>query len=138
MKLFVAIIRFLTLYEWRKGRYLKMRRERYDELKKLISERHFGGYAGLTVTDAKYDRLDLACFGPPMYQVCRNQEWQYCIFWDRPRMIREIGTGAPLREGEVIIPDTIGRTKPSSTLETIDDKQALTHQKEPSDGTEEV
>lgn len=129
MSLLRAIIRFLTFYNWRKARYVKMRRARYEELKAQISARHFGGYAGLVVEDKKYDRIDMACFQHPMYVVVQNQDLKYCIFWDRPRMAKEIGTGAPLKEGELMIPETGVRSKPSSTLETIDEQKPLTRQK---------
>lgn len=138
MSILRAIISFFT-GPWR-ARRAKIRRARYEELKQLISQRHFGGYAGLIVEDPKYDRLDMACFGPPMYGVVKNKDMKWCIFWDRPRMMREIGTGAPLREGETIaVQDHTGRADLwKKTPEEVDEKQALTHQKEQPDGDDEV
>lgn len=128
MQLIVAIFRWITFYNWRMARSAAMRRERYEFLKAKISERHFAGFAGLVVDfpDRKFDVTDLSCFKAPMYAMVKNQDMKWCIFWDRARMVREIGTGAPLKEGEVLIPDTVGRTKPQSTVETIDEAQPLT------------
>lgn len=118
---------FLTFKAWRDNRRRAMRRARYEFLKQRISERHFDGYAGLIVDfpGRKFDKLDFASFKAPMYMWVKNQDMKWCVFWDRGRMAREIGAGAPLRDGEVLIPDPPGRTKPAAP-ETIDEKKPLT------------
>lgn len=129
MKLLGQILYFLTLGSWRKRRREAMRRERYEFLKSKISERHFGGYAGLIVDfpGRKFDLVDLGCFKAPMYYIVKNADMKWCIFWDRKRLTSEIGAGAPLKEGEVLVPESsAGRSKPSSTVETIDETAPLT------------
>lgn len=127
MKILLTLWQWLSLGNWRKARYAAKRRERYEFLKARISERHFAGFAGLIVDfkGRKFDKTDLACFKSPMYYMAKNQDMKWCIFWDKARMAREIGAGAPLREGECLIPDTVGRTKPQGTIETIEEKSPL-------------
>ncbi len=138
LSLLRAVLAFITFKKWRYKRWAKMRRERYEELKALIAERHFGGYAGLIVENSKFDKVDMCCFPSPMYHIVKNKDMKWCIFWDRSRMVREIGTGAPLKDGEVLIPDTKIRTKPDGTLDTINEQKALTHQEEASDGEDDL
>lgn len=109
--------------EWVKQR----RRLNYEYLKSEISKRHFAGYAGLVVDPKKkLDKIDLASFKSPMYGIVKNKDDHWCIFWDRQKLAQEIGVGAPLKEGEVLIEDKLGRTCPDSTLETIDEQRPLT------------
>jgi hypothetical protein len=129
-----------TLWDWitLKPYRMKRARQRYELLKKAISYRHFNGFAGLvlselvSVTEDKFingkafGKDDFACFKSPMYFWIKNQDGDWCVFWDRARLTREIGTGAPLKEGELmILENSVGRMKPSSTLETIDEQKPL-------------
>lgn len=122
--MWTKLIEWITFKRFR----MKRARDRYEFLKQAISSRHFNGYAGLIVDDSlgkKFSKKDFACFKAPMYYWVKNQDGFWCVFWDRGRLTREIGTGAPLKPGEVMIEDTAGRTKPSSTLETIDEQKSL-------------
>jgi len=136
-----AIHRFLfwiTFGPFRDKRNKVRRRANYEFLKANISQRHFDGFAGLVVDfkGKSFDKYDLGCFTAPMYYMVKNADDKWCIFWDRKRLAREIGTGAPLKEGEVLLPDTLGRTKPQETIDTINNQEPLTHQeKTPTDGT---
>lgn len=109
-------------------RVAKMRRGRYERLKALISERHFGGYAGLIVDAKDYDWADMMSFRPPMYGAVKNKADDWCIFWDRKLLTQEIGTGAPLKEGEVITPVDDPKIW-QRTPEEVDVQKPLTHQK---------
>lgn len=132
------LIEWITFKSFR----MKRARDRYELLKRAISYRHFNGFAGLVINDEiviagaedgstafvsgrKFSKKDFACFKAPMYMWAKNQDGYWCVFWDRGRLTREIGTGAPLKTGEVMIDDTAGKTKPSSTLETIDEQKPL-------------
>lgn len=122
----------------------KRRRERYELLKAAISERHFAGYAGLICDfdDWEPDAIDMASFRAPMYGTVKNANMRWCIFWDRDRMTREIGVGAPLKEGETIAApaDPVHAHRPQlwqKTPDEVDEQQALTHRKEPADGEAE-
>lgn len=109
-------------------RAAKMRRARYDTLKALIAERHFQGFAGLIVSAKNYDWTDMGSFGPPMYGAVKNKAGDWCIFWDRKMLTAEIGTGAPLKEGEVI--SAVDDPKLwQRTPEEVDENKPLTHQK---------
>lgn len=133
-----AFVEWITFKSFR----MKRARDRYELLKRAISYRHFNGFAGLVINrdivvqgeggipdfidgSRKFTKKDFECFKAPMYFWTKNQDGFWCVFWDRGRLTREIGTGAPLREGELMIDDPAGRTKPSSTLETIDEQRPL-------------
>jgi len=105
---------------------MRRARARYDFLKAEIAKRHFEGYGGLIMNTSKlkrYSKKDFACFPAPMYMWIKNAENHWCVFWDRGRMTREIGTGAPIKDGAELLPDHPGRTRPEGTLETINEKQ---------------
>ena len=110
-------------------RVAKMRRARYDTLKALIAERHFGGYAGLIVEANDYDWTDMVSFRAPMYGAVKNKAGDWCIFWDRKMLTAEIGTGAPLKEGEVVSPVDDPKLW-QRTPEEVDEQKPLTHQKD--------
>lgn len=102
-------------------------RARYEFLKNEISKRHFGGYAGLIVDfpGRKFKEAELRVFFRlPMYHVVMNQDKKLCIFWHRERLTKEIGTGAALKEGEVITPEKPGRFSVVPDASTVDEKSA--------------
>lgn len=123
-----GVIRFYYGIPAVQRRVAKLRRARYDVLKALIAERHFGGYAGLIVDAKDYDWTDMMSFGPPMYGAVKNKAGDWCIFWDRKLLTQEIGTGSPLKEGEVISPVDDPKIW-QRTPEEVDEKKPLTHQK---------
>ena len=127
MKWLVWFLHLITFYNYRLARSKVRRRENYEFLKSKISERHFAGFAGLVIDfDRKLDSVDFACFKQPMYAWVKNKDNKWCVFWDKARMAREIGVGAPLKDGECLIPDTLGRTKPQGSVETIEERSPLT------------
>jgi hypothetical protein len=127
----LAIVAVKSTPQYRK-RDLALRRIKYDILKEQIKERHLGGFAGLIVEDDKYkfDAIDMASFKPPMYGVVMNANNKWCIFWSRKKMIQELGTGAPLREGEVVNPEITNPSEPEKlwqkTPEDVDKQASLT------------
>lgn len=140
-RLFALLIALFWSLPVLKDLEAKRRRARYEFLKAEIVKRHLGGYKGLIVRfpGRRFDIQDIACFKAPMYFSVKNQDGHWCIFWDRARMVREVGTGAELQPGEELIPDTRGRSKPQAAPDEIDDKQPLTHRKDGlSDGAEET
>lgn len=130
LNLLSRFVFWITFGPHRDRREQIKRRSNYDFLKAQISERHFAGYGGLTVDfhGRKFDRIDMECFRPPMYGVVRNQKGHWCIFWDRAKLTNEIGVGAPLKDGEVIVPQTNDRVWKQIDTEAIDDQKPLTHQ----------
>ncbi len=105
------------------------RRARYDELKAMICDRHYAGYGGLVVEDKKFDAIDMKSFKAPMYGCVQNKEMKWCIFWDRGKLTREIGTGAPLKDGELMLAEKGGRSENwKKDPEAIDENVPLTQQ----------
>ncbi len=95
LKTLSSLLGVITFKPYRARKELAKRRERYDFLKMLITERHRAGFHGLTVDvqDREFDWTDMLCFRPPMYQVLKNKDMKYCIFWDPKKMSEEIGLG---------------------------------------------
>lgn len=83
----------ITFKSYRDHRELTKRRANYELIKSKIVERHHAGFNGLTVDFGKFDAKDLGCFRPPMYRVVKNQQMQWCIFWDPKKMTEEVGDG---------------------------------------------
>lgn len=127
-KLIEALAKLFWSVPGLKGLEKKRRRERYEFLKAKISERHFGGFRGMIVNfpGRRFDKFDFGCFPSPMYFWVKNRDGNWVVFWDHARMTREIGTGKPLQDGEALIPDTPGRSKPQAEPEQVDEQKPLT------------
>ncbi len=129
MRYFWLFLHWITLGDWRAARTKIRRRANYEFLKAAISARHFGGFRGLIVDfpGKKFDKVDLASFRQPMYFLVMNQDRKWCIFWDSAKLAQEIGVGAPLQPGEVLV-ENRGPMKPEATADQIDEKAPLTRQ----------
>ena len=122
----VLVTLFCIYKPWKKINFVsaRSRRERYEFLKAEISKRHFAGFKGLIVNfPRKFDAIDIGSFKPPMYQVCKNADNCWCIFWDPAKMTKEIGAGAPLQDGESFIPSVKTKINPDPSL--IDENKPI-------------
>ena|ERR1700692_3069788 len=88
-----SLINKLTFKSYRDTKTAARRRQNYETLKSMIVERHLAGFKGLTITDKKYDKVDIQSFTPPMYQIAKNDKMQWVIFWDSKKMGEEVGWG---------------------------------------------